>query len=244
VTLDAILERQNQDAALYAHAMAGYCQWVAEHYKEFETWLPKRCEEILTTTRETKGNTREYNHVATLQTAFELAMRWMAEIGAISADDQRAMTDMAFVMMLAIGDEQHIDTHVDEDPVGMFLNTIEQMFADGTAFVRYAETPDDDVRSKPEPKTRQAQAKFLGWYDEKYWYFLDSAFEAVYTRFLRSGRPFPDTERGLKAKLREQKRLFPDSGDRFTYRFQRVDAKPRVLRIARTDTEVIPSEMG
>jgi hypothetical protein len=154
------------------------------------------------------------------------------------------MTDMAFNMMLTIGDEQHVDTHVDEDPVGMFLNCIEQMFADGTAFVRHAEMPDDDARSKPETKMRQVGSKFLGWYDEKYWYFLDSAFEAVYTRFLRSGRPFPDTERGLKAKLREQKRLFPDGGDRFTYRFQKLDARPRVLRISRTDAGAILSEVG
>jgi hypothetical protein len=238
INLDDILERYNSKATdLYPHAMAAYVMWVSDHYAEFEKSLPVRRDQLVTECRIQKGDSREYNHVATEMVAFELAMRWMLEVGAIGTTEAQAMVKLAFEMMLGAADEQTIDTQVDENPVQKFMNELEQMLADGTAFVRHVESPTDDTRSLPEPGQRSVNARFIGWYDSLYWYLLDSATEMVITRVNKRRGTLGTNPRGLWRQLRDVGLLLPDKGDRFTYKFYGVPSKPRVHRVVRNNVE-------
>ena len=246
IVLDDILARYNNgDAEKYRHAMAGYVMWVGERYSELEKSLPKRVEEWLIEARKLKGNTREYSHVATLQTAFELAMYWMVDAGAMGSEESQAMVKLAFEMMLAAGDEQHLDTAVDENPVEKFMSFLEQILADGTAYVRHLEDPTGDVRSIPEAGQRPVNSRFIGWYDNLYWYLLDAAEEMIYARASKLSQPVGVNRRGLRGQLRNKKMLYPDVEDRFTYRMPDIgiNPRPRVLRIFRMGQDCI-SESG
>jgi len=236
VNLDDILERyKNSEVDLYPHAMAAYVLWVGDHYAELEKSLPLRRDQLVAECRNQKGDSREYNHVATEMVAFELATRWMNEIGAIDTIEASAMVKFAFDMMMAAADEQTVDTQVDENPVNKFMNELEQMLADGTAFVRHADTPNEETRSLPESGQRSVNARFIGWYDSLYWYLLDSATELVITRVNRRKGTLGTNPRGLMRQLRDIGLLHPDNDDRFTYRFSGVATKPRVHRIVRSN---------
>jgi len=183
--------------------------------------------------------------VATLQTAFELAMYWMVDAGAMGSEESQAMVKLAFEMMLAAGDEQHLDTAVDENPVEKFMSFLEQILADGTAYVRHLEDPTGDVRSIPEAGQRPVNSRFIGWYDNLYWYLLDAAEEMIYARASKLSQPVGVNRRGLRGQLRNKKMLYPDVEDRFTYRMPDIgiNPRPRVLRIFRMGQDCI-SESG
>ena len=104
--------------------------------------------------------------------------------------------------------------------------------------LRHKDVPEDDQRAWPSIAIRAATSELLGWYDDWYWYLLPQvAFNAVYRFYKAAGRIFPDTERGLRVKLLEQKRLFPNK-DRFTCQLRLAnDTKVRVLRIGRADQD-------
>lgn len=126
-------------------------------------------------------------------------------------------------------------TIITDHAVELYLAAIEQMLQEGYVYLRYRDTPADELTIWPVSRTLQAEC--LGWYDEFYLYLLPKvAFGAVWRFHLREGAIFPATERGIREKLLEQRLSFPqpDSrADRFTYRLMLADNRPHVLRVTR-----------
>jgi hypothetical protein len=92
------------------------------------------------------------------------------------------------------------------------------------------------LRTKEYPKlsVRAANAGFVGWYDDQYIYLLSKVTYRVVHKFYRdSGVVFPDSEHGVKVKLKEQGLLFPAESEKrggFMYQLP-IEDRPRVLRI-------------
>lgn len=92
------------------------------------------------------------------------------------------------------------------------------------------------MRAKEYPKLsgRAANAEFVGRYDDQYIYlFPKVAYRVVHKFYRDSGVVFPDTEHGVKVKLKEQGLLFPAESEKrggFMYQLP-IDDRPCVLRI-------------
>ena len=92
------------------------------------------------------------------------------------------------------------------------------------------------MRAKEYPKLsgRAANAEFVGWYDDQYIYlFPKVAYHVVHKFYRDSGVVFPDTEHGVKVKLKEQGLLFPAESEKrggFMYQLP-IDDRPCALRI-------------
>jgi len=126
-----------------------------------------------------------------------------------------------------------VEVQVREESVTRFMQLLDLLLSDGTAFVRHADAPIDDTQAMPEIDKRTANSVFIGWYDNLYWYLLDAAEEMIYMRANKLCQPIGISGHELKTELRNRKILYADREDRFTYRFSRMTSRPRVLRIAR-----------
>jgi hypothetical protein len=167
-----------------------------------------------------------------MQTGWALMLEFLEHMGALNAEERAFWHDIGWGVLLRIGNAQHEMIH-EENPVEMFLSTLQQIFAQGKAYLRHR---DDEITNTPEancwPKTRAVQCELLGWYDSQFWYLLPKPTYNAVSRFCRDGGVvFPDSERGLGVKLVEQKISLPQ-GDRNTYRMPFTDnSKPRVWRL-------------
>ena len=228
---------QLEESLLYPHAMAGYVTWLSEHYEELQERLPG---EMLTYTeraREAGRHLRMPANVATMYIGLETGLRYACEVGAVSEDDAEAIKEFGWSILVGIGEQQH-QVVSEEKPVEMYLDAIEQMLATGHVFMKHKDYPDNADRFMPE--SRAAQSELIGWYDWQFWYLLPKvAYKRVWEFYRSSGVMFPDSERGVRVKLLEDKLLLPQ-GDRFSYRLRyglENDQRARVLRIARDTSE-------
>jgi hypothetical protein len=162
-------------------------------------------------------------------------------VEAIDEDTLEAMLETGWHILLNIGEQQH-QVVSEEKPVELYLGALEQMFAQGTIYLRHKDRP--DMVEEIWPKHRTGTAEMLGWYDEYFWYLLPkAAYSAVWQFHRCSGIIFADSERGVRVKLLEEKILQPQ-GDRFTYRLRLGDDLVRVLRISRVALENLSTEAG
>ena len=132
---------------------------------------------------------------------------------------------------------------VEADPVRMYLTAVQAMLDAGAVYVQHRWYRMVSEVEYPRYAERAADAQMIGWYGNdrpdgepyaacRYWYLIqDRAFKAVAKFYQSAGVVFPDTALGIKAKLRDQKLLFPGSGRPFDYRMSAT--LPRVLRIVK-----------
>lgn len=240
----ALTLAQQNDAPLYSHAMAGYVLYVGERMSEFEKSLPALQQELTEKARNEGGaHLRLPMNIATLFIGCKVGLEYAQHIGALNEEEALTLMNVAWRVLISLGERQQ-EVAVEEKPVDMYFNALEQVFAQGIAFLRHKDAPEDDSRAWPGVAIRTVNSEFLGWYDDKYWYLLPmAAFNAVYRFYKTSGTVFPDTERGVRVKLLEQKRLFPNK-DRYTYQLRlSTDSKARVLRVGRPNLESAPSHL-
>jgi DNA primase len=238
----ALTLAQQDDASLYPHAMAGYVLYVAARMGEFEKSLPALQQELTEKARSEGGaHLRLPLNIATLFIGCRIGLEYAQHVGALNEEEALALLNVAWRVLIGLGERQQ-EAAVEEKPVDLYFNALEQIFAQGLAFLRHKDAAEDDSRAWPGVAIRTINSEFLGWYDDKYWYLLPTAaFNAVYRFYRTSGTVFPDTERGVRVKLLEQKRLFPNK-DRFTYQLRLSgSSKVRVLRVGRPDIETDPS---
>ncbi|MDY6877343.1 MAG: CHC2 zinc finger domain-containing protein [Chloroflexota bacterium] len=228
----ALTRAQVEDSLLYPQAMGGYVLWLAERWEELEERLPERLMEYTERARGEGQHLRMPGNVATMYLGMELGLEYAEVTGAIDGDTRVAMGETGWGVLLGIGEQQH-QVVAEEKPVEMYISALEQMFAQGTVFLRHRERP----------KQRAGTAELLGWYDEQYWYLLPkAAYNAVWQFYRCSGVVFPDSERGVRVKLLEQGVLRPQGGDgRHTYRLRVEEGMPRVLRLVRPVAEGVGS---
>ncbi len=225
---------QLEEAGSYPRAMAGYVTWLAEWWDEVEKRLPARLLEYTERARTEGQHLRMPRNVATMFIGMEMGLKYARSVGALSQDDLEALSQTGWAVLMGIGEQQH-QVVAEERPVDMYLSALEQMFAQGTVYLRNKDLP--DIVEQVWPEQRTATSELLGWYDDRFWYLLPkAAYNAVWQFYRCSGVVFPDSERGIRVKLLEEKLLLPNE-DRFTYRLRIGESLPRVLRIARPDVK-------
>jgi hypothetical protein len=240
------------DAPLYPHAMAAYVLWLSPQMSRLEKELPIEFLRLTEKARSDAGShLRLPANIATMFIGLKMGMTFAHEIGALDAEQLEAELELGWNLLVSMGERQH-EVAAEEKPVEMYFNALEQLFASGAAYLRHKDNPTDDATNGhpqfPIPGLQAIKATFLGWYDEKYWYLLpNDAFNAVYQYYRSSGALFPDSERGVRVKLLEQKKLLPQSksGDRYTCRLRLsgLDYQPRTLRVHKPITNADESSL-
>jgi hypothetical protein len=231
---------QENDAPLYRHAMAGYVQWLAGQYKALEEELPGKLRSYTEDARAKGTHLRMPGNIAEMFIGFEMGMRYALTVGAIGEAEADGLLSRAWVTLIEIGGAQH-QAVIEENPVDMFLEALEQMMAQGAVYLRCKDKPEYDdlvwpASLRPRDPTRPANLPsegMLGWYDDKYWYLMPKAtYNTVYHFYRNGGIVFPDTERGIRAKLREQKLSVSNDG-RLLYQVDIDGERVRVLCIGK-----------
>ncbi len=227
-------QAQQDDAPRYPHAMTGYLTWLAGQYDQLTADLPEKLFRYTEAARSEGAHLRMPANVATMFLGAETGLAYALAIGAIDQPAAAELRQAAWATLLELAAKQNAMV-IEEKPVELYLSAIEQMLATGTAHLRHRDTPDNPDAVWPQART--VTSEFLGWYDDYYFYLIPKvAFGAVWRFYRASGVVFPDTERGVREKLLEQKLLFPQAdskADRYTYRLSVKGDAPRVLRIAR-----------
>ncbi|MFH1602909.1 MAG: DUF927 domain-containing protein [Pseudomonadota bacterium] len=231
----ALTHAQAHDSQLYPHAMVGYLQWLSGRWDELEDTLKERHLRYTETARHNAGaHLRMPGNVGTMFVGWDLFLEYAAQAGALDDERADALREEGWAALLEIGEYQHSMVR-EENPVEIFITSLQQLFAQGQVYLRHKDSESSDTPDQNcWPRSRAVQCELLGWYDELYWYLLpQSAFNAVAQFCRRGGTLFPDASWGLRAKLAETNILLKQ-GERFTYRMPFTDSsKPRVWRIQR-----------
>ncbi|MBN1922052.1 MAG: DUF927 domain-containing protein [Anaerolineae bacterium] len=224
-------QAQVNDAQLYPHAMAGYVLWLAERWEELNTVLPERLMSYTELARTRGAHLRMPGNVAALFLGWELFLQYSQHLGVVA--EYEALREFGWSVLSALGDAQQSVVQ-DENPVAMYIRALQQLLAQGAIFTRNREHPDLVDFNNPPPEKCAVGAEFVGWYDRDYLYLLPGVAFRIVNQFYRgSGIAFPDTEHGLKTKLREQNLSFPTESDRrggHLYQLPLAN-RPWVLRI-------------
>ncbi|MGC9395899.1 MAG: hypothetical protein ACP5J4_13725 [Anaerolineae bacterium] len=228
-----LTKAQTEDAPLYPHAMAGYVQWLAEQWETLTEALPERLLAYTEAAREKGAHLRMPNNVATLFLGWELFLDYCLYLKVVTDTEYANLRELGWTVLIALGEAQQ-DVAQEEKPVALYLTALRQLLQQGTLYLRSREYPDLVDREYPKLSARAANAEFVGWYDDQYIYLLSKVALRVVHRFYRdSGVVFPDTEHGVKVKLKEQGLLFPAESGREPFFYQLpIENRPRVLRIS------------
>ncbi len=227
---------QEADAPLYPHAMAGYVLWLAERYKQLQEELPGRLRAYTEDARAKGTHLRMPGNIAEMFIGFEMGMEYAVHVGATTAEAADEMLTTAWETLLAIGAKQH-EAVIEENPVDMYVGAIQQMLATGACYLRSRTMPDSQALVLPASAgAGPLQAdKMIGWYDDKFYYLLPkAAYNAVFGFYRDGGIVFPDTERGVRAKLKERGLSITSQG-RLAYQVSIGGALMNVLCIGRAD---------
>lgn len=229
----ALTRAQLEESPRYAHAMAGYVTWLAQHMERLSKDLPVEFLSLVEQARSDGGShLRLPANTATMYVGLKMGLDYAVACGALGGDEAEELKRFGWDILIGLGSRQN-EIAAEEKPVDMYFRALEGMFADGSAFLRYKDEPEVDARAWPSAAMRQVHCQMLGWYDAQFWYLLpEVAFNAVSQFYRKAGVVFPDSERGIRAKMLEQKMLLPGK-DRFTLRLRLNgdDYQPRVLRI-------------
>jgi hypothetical protein len=233
----ALTRAQAEDAPRYARAMAGYVRWLSAQWPQLAATLPESRLRFTERARMAgEGHLRVPGNVATMFLGFTLGLEYAQAVGAIDEAQENALHAEAWNVLLGAGEAQ-CQIVVEERPVELYIDALQQMFAQGVAYLRRrdrqtGETPDEDAW----PADRAPKAQRLGWYDDEFWYLLPGAtYNAVCGFYRDGGTLFPDRARGIQIKLVEEKKVLPDGKSR-TYQLPFAsDYHPRVLRLYRPE---------
>lgn len=228
-----LTKAQIEDAPLYPHAMAGYVQWLAKQWETLTEALPERLLNYTEAAREKGAHLRMPNNVATLFLGWELFLDYCLHCTVVTDTEYADLRDLGWTVLIALGEAQQ-DVAQEEKPVEMYLSALRQLLQQGTLYLRSRAYPDLVEQEYPKLSARATNAEFVGWYDDQYIYLLSKVAYRVVHKFYRdSGVVFPDTEHGVKVKLKEQGLLFPAESGREPFFYQLpIEGRPRVLRIS------------
>lgn len=220
---------QTREQQLYPHAMSGYVRWLAGRQDWLKDTLKDRHPRYVEAARREGEHLRMPGNVAVMFLGFEMGLEFAAEVGALNAAEIDTLRNTGWQTLMHIGQQQHRVVE-EEKPVDMYMRALEQMMASGVVYLRSLALPD----AMTLPGKFSPMAEHVGWYDEQYYYLLpEVAYGAVWQFYKTSGVVFPDTERGVRVKLREQGLLHGQDG-RATWRLRLLDgSQPRVLRVSR-----------
>jgi hypothetical protein len=215
-----LLTGLQQQAGRFAHAMAGYIDWLTPQMDN----LPALLKETFLGTRAKATTGNEHLRIpeaaAHLWLGVHSALTYAQEIGAVGSKEADKILDDCWVAFIQIGKDQTVLVE-EEQPVRRFLSVLYTMVTQGRAIIR------DKAEAIPDPKPG---VDFIGWSDPDYLYLLPEAtFQAV-ARFCHdTGDHLPRSER-LKRDLKKD-RISECDDDRLTKRVRIGNHLPRVLQL-------------
>ncbi|MCG3140708.1 MAG: DNA primase [Anaerolineae bacterium] len=211
------------ERAFYAHALAGFLQWLAPQWADLEPRIAETWRELRTRSQREGQHLRLPESIASLFVAFDLALRYAEEIDAISAADAQTLLNAGWAALRETGDKQH--RHIEtERPTRRYLEVLAELVAQGTA--RIAELADT--------APRLADKDFLGWRDDDFLYLLPGESYRRVSEFVRQqGRYFGIKETALRKALAEEGVLHKENAENSTSRIRVQDKQVRVLKLDR-----------
>lgn len=187
----AVAQRQRH---IYGYAMAGFIQWVADNWGDLEADLPNAVIDIRTKHSVDGQHKRLPNATAVLYVAFEAAMTYAVEIGAITEEDAASRLSALETALSGIAETQNEATE-EEDPALKYITIIATLIAQEKA---YLQPKGDKANGK---NLGSSFAERLGWYDSHNVYLLPGAYNAVCKYASAEGWIFPSDEPTLRKEL-------------------------------------------
>lgn len=194
---------------IYAYAMRGFIEYVAREWDTLNQVLPVQVAEIRAANSGNGHHRRLPNATSILFVAFNCAMSYAVDIGAIeqAAADQRmahfyeALKDLAEIQNAATENE---------DPGKRYLTTVGTLIAQGKAYIG-VKTGNESLLP-----LGNMHAEKLGWHDGESVFFLPGAYNAVCKYASAEGQMFPSDENTLRKELDRAGYITKKTGGRLT----------------------------
>ncbi len=122
-------------AGVYAHATAGFVQWLAGHHEDAQKNLADKCASIRQRLHSRNAShARTPEMVASLQAAFEIYLEFAECCGAIDSETRKCYTARCLNSLLEAADAQGRHQRPAE-PAERFLSLLKSCFSSGRAYL-------------------------------------------------------------------------------------------------------------
>ena len=189
---------------IYGYAMRGFIEWVASNWGDLAQSLPGRVADVRSMNSVEGQHKRLPNATATVYIAFDVAMTYATEIGAVDEVTANAHRDQCYEALQQIAKNTSEDVE-SQDPALMFVSTLVTLLAQKKAFIAPKGL---DIALGSEMGER------LGWWDGTRVYLLPSAYNAVYQFAQKQGETLALDPTTLAKELRRRGYLAETSSNR------------------------------
>ncbi len=222
-----------------AAAMAGYLHWLAADHERNAERVQARFEALREVAVTADAHRRTPDIVANLAVGFERFLQFAAHVGAIDAEERRALWERCWRALLELGEAQ--EGHVrSAEPTTRFLSLLQAAIASGDAHVAApsGEAPESagswGWRQRTsgsgdfETQRWEPQGHRIGWLSGSDLYLEPEASFAVCQRLGQTtGEPLSITEPTLEKRLRERGVLVSVEKGRLRLRVRGLEGKRR-----------------
>ncbi len=184
---------------VYGYAMKGFIQSVAEDWDELKKTIPERVIEVRTEGSSNGHHRRLPNATATLFVAFECAMSYALEIGAIDEPEAQRRIDECRAALVEMAEIQSEVTE-SEDPALKYMTIVSTLIAQNKAHLSGPEVTDAEGNPKRDNIGFGTTEK-LGWHDYRNVYLLPGTYNTVCRYANNEGWAFPSDEKTLRKEL-------------------------------------------
>lgn len=179
---------------IYGYAMAGYLDYIAEHWNQLTTDLPIQ---IIDSRGDIDlSHKRLPGAMAMLQTGFDQAMKYAVSIGAIEQVDADARCAECYSALHKIALTQSALVE-DQDPARIFVSVLITLLRQGKAHLQKKNAGDGIAAAGYGAELGER----LGWYDGETAYLLPAAYNTIYRYISSEGWSFPSDERTLRRDM-------------------------------------------
>lgn len=166
---------------MYGYAMVGFIRYLAEHWDAVTDRLRGNVAETRIAYSVAGQHKRLPNAIATLFAAFDLAIDYALQIGAITKEEAEQRTGACFTALQEIAEAQSAIVEA-QDPTLRFMTAIVTLLAQGKAIL-----PGKDGA----PDIGGELGERLGWWDGESIYLLPAAYNLVCRYVAQEGEAFP-----------------------------------------------------
>jgi len=194
---------------VYPYAMRGFIEYVAREWEHLSQVLPAQVAEVRAASSVYGHHRRLPNATSTLFVAFNCAMSYAVEIGAIEQADADQKMMYFYEALNDLAELQNAATEA-EDPGRRYLTTLASLIAQGKAHIG-TKTGNESLVTLGNSATEK-----LGWHDGESVYFLPGAYNAVCRYAAAEGQMFPSDENTLRKELDRAGYITKKTGGRLT----------------------------
>jgi DNA primase catalytic core len=192
----AKLTEGQRNRHVYGYAMVGFLRFMSENWDVLERDLPDEVLDERSTNGDVGAHGRLPHAMATLYVAFDLAIQYSLEIGAIAKSEyERRVTECRKVLRQIAAEQSALVE--EQDPALIFVQTLTTLLRQGKIKFVTKPTPTD----AHEAGYGAPVGEYNGWHDDQYLYVLPSAYNFVCRYVSNEGWSFPSDEPTLRKEL-------------------------------------------